>query len=1164
MKIFGKEINLNGKNRTIAIVVAVVMVAVLATAVFAGFFDDQRADITTIEFTKNAELLSDPSAIGLEFTNTVAEDVGSLFNDNDSTYESGIVIKSDGIKPGEKLYIHRENGAVKFDTNELEDSVSNAMAATTLGFRVITTHENVVAIVIAEKNDSSAKKVAEYPLTFNGTKYSGLYGADISLPISAPDYLKLKDNTVKVYFTVKDNVTVTKTSDILKISTPLDKTVLKEGVNSVERGTEASLIATVQAGKTVEAEVENGANVNVTPKDIDSSKTAWTYEVTVENVNGDTQINLSAMNKTVDVKFEGVLDETGKADKKNLCYSHTLNKRSVSDGKYEYGEQKNWGEAYSFVLVPDEGHEYPVVTYKVGRDGTANPVKQTNGTYIIPKLTDDTTITIAIAAAKTYHVSWTDVEGATIEIEKDGAVINNGQELPYDTELKMKIKLAAAYDKSKPNVSVNGRTVSMNDDNTYTIKVAGETTIGVSNIKLNTYEVKYVGGNNNAAYTTSLTASQNVVHNSSITFSLAAKPGYEEPVVNVVKTEHSEDKPTVNVSNINGNYTISGITEDITIQITPGQEKSYKLIGTVLGEGAEIAFSSSDEAENVSDGQIKHGKDLTVTVTVKEGYNWDNNVTVNGTNVNVTADANNAQASEKKYTYKIDQVTNDVNVVVSGLSAKTYTVSMPALVGGVANVTQQTVMHGGNCTFNIQLNNGYTVDDANLKAYVWDTANGKVVSNSDGDSVIFNAVTGSITITCHNVKGNGVLKFTNTSLDGIDNSFIRIIKVNASVPEANYTVTPVISNSNVQLSLQANPGYKINEAKVKEEKTNTDHVLSYAGNGLFTTTLTSVYSDLQVIDTIASPIVVNVTYATDPVQIGQFGSIPSTSSQPETYNVTNSIAASIYMPDPVLYNYYAVASNGGLTAEANGLRLTLDTTKFANNMYAEGSAAKYFKLNNIACNQNGLNVLGNNAIFIPDSFTHDDLNITVTANYIFESIDDRNIPFVAISAQPNGMSKSDNGVVTFRWTSTLTYDSSLSKDLTDALTLLNYKVDSYGFALGKQVGGSNITESAVRAWAKNAIIGADGNGNASVAYKYEYYDNTAHTIGIPGWVNYFCTATESKMNTPGTGSNIRCGWFWYRVNIGGTVYVHLVAAEPQTWNVGSSDPGFSGEFLPGI
>lgn len=377
--------------------------------------------------------------------------------------------------------------------------------------------------------------------------------------------------------------------------------------------------------------------------------------------NGDTY-TITGITEAKTVVVEGIVKKT---------FNVTLPSGAGFTAEAVGGATVKWGESFSFRVNVLAGYENLTVTVN-GATATA-----VDGVYTVADVTAVPTIEISVTL-RTFTV--------TAPATNVGYVFV-GETAPVGYGSNYTFTLTPAVGYRFTAVKNNGVTI-VGDGNTYTIEnVTGNIVITVEGVAKQTFNVTL---SENSGFTFSNAGETPVEYGNSYSFTLNLLTGYEKSAGFRVLVNGSTDGITAN----GDVYTIASVTETITVTVEGVVLKQYDV---TLPVGTGYTLTGLTKAD--------HGKTYTFTLTLDADYNKSKPVvTVNGNTV--TGDNG---------TYTIENVTEDLTIVVTGVVENTFEVTV-YLMGGNGTILD-TVLLTKNGTLNITVPSGKQV---NL-LYVGDT-----------------------------------------------------------------------------------------------------------------------------------------------------------------------------------------------------------------------------------------------------------------------------------------------------------------------------------------------------------------------------------------------------------------------------------------------------------
>ena len=339
---------------------------------------------------------------------------------------------------------------------------------------------------------------------------------------------------------------------------------------------------------------------------------------TISEVKGDVVISVNAQKKTCKITVDTTELGTGTTT-------------TAENGNVEYGT------LYTFYVTPKTGYGEA----KVYVDSSNTPIDPVNGTQYAVRITKETKITIVGASLNEYTVTLNKGVGFNYKFTKTS--------VEYSGTYTFDVIVDDAYSKSEPVVTVNNVVIDDTkaaESNVWTYEIPNVTEnkiVSVSGLQINTYKVTLNGG---VGYNFSSTDSTTVAYNGEFSFEVniddAHKKGTDFGVTATGGTL---------INNANGTYTISQITDDVTVSVNGVVDSTSKVVIT-SNEHAEVNVTSNNADA------IKYGGTVTFTVDVKSGYRIEN-VFVNGENMNAL-----------NGTYTVNNITSDITIDVVTVANK--------------------------------------------------------------------------------------------------------------------------------------------------------------------------------------------------------------------------------------------------------------------------------------------------------------------------------------------------------------------------------------------------------------------------------------------------------------------------------------------------------------
>ncbi len=239
---------------------------------------------------------------------------------------------------------------------------------------------------------------------------------------------------------------------------------------------------------------------------------------------------------------------------------------------------------------------------------------------------------------------------------------------------------------------------------------------------------------------------------------------YEKTAEFVVK--YSGDTiPETAITAVDGVYTITNITEDISISVVGVQEREFDITlpSSIAGVDSIAFLGSSDTTISVTN-EAK----TTIVVTISEGYTQSiEDITLDMTG----ADVARISAEGNVITYQISNVTSDIaatDIEIGGININTYTLTLPSqrdnyslIDGSGVSIGDMVVLeHGEDYAIHIVAAAGYDED----KSYVV-TINGEPTSVVD-DAIIIENISSDMVIAISGIDTLNTYSITYYDYDG--------------------------------------------------------------------------------------------------------------------------------------------------------------------------------------------------------------------------------------------------------------------------------------------------------------------------------------------------------------------------------------------------------------
>ncbi len=437
---------------------------------------------------------------------------------------------------------------------------------------------------------------------------------------------------------------------------------------------------------------------------------------TISEVKGDVVISVNAQKKTCKITV----------DTTELGIGTTT---TAENGNVEYGT------LYTFYVTPKTGYGEA----KVYVDSSNTPIDPVNGTQYAVRITKETKITIVGASLNEYTVTLNKGVGFNYKFTKTS--------VEYSGTYTFDVIVDDAYSKSEPVVTVNNVVIDDTkaaESNVWTYEIPNVTEnkiVSVSGLQINTYKVTLNGG---VGYNFSSTDSTTVAYNGEFSFEVNIDDAHKKGTDFGVTATGG-----ILINNANGTYTISQITDDVTVSVNGVVDSTSKVVIT-SNEHAEVNVTSNNADA------IKYGGTVTFTVDVKSGYRIEN-VFVNGENRNALNGI-----------YTVNNITSDVKIDVVTV-ANTLTVNYVSTEDHIFNETKEYTVE----TIQNVLNTQFDLNDCIVHSFKGWNYNGGVadaeslrdlISNND-DTVTLVA---EFSINSDETIANKLLELANTTKEQLE------------------------------------------------------------------------------------------------------------------------------------------------------------------------------------------------------------------------------------------------------------------------------------------------------------------------------------------------------------------------------------------------------------
>ncbi len=417
----------------------------------------------------------------------------------------------------------------------------------------------------------------------------------------------------------------------------------------------------------------------------------------------------------------------------------------------------------TFTVEPsDDSYEIKSVTATVGgKVAEVKPVESEANKYTILNVKGD--VVISVNAQKKML-------GVTVNTDemtgKATTTAANGK-VEYGTQYSFYVTPAEGHGNAKVYL-VNGETETLVNPVTvngtqYVVTITKDTVIKIVGADLNSYSVTL----NNGTGFVYQNAAPSVQHDKTYTFEVK------------VDADYNKSKPVVSVNNVviaatndgaDGvwKYEIKNVTENKVASVSGLQRNTYKV---TLQGGAGYNFSTNESTT------VEYNGSFTFRVDIMSGYKANNLVVKYGETF-VEPDTNG--------NYKIDEITDDITVTVSGVDLATSKIT--AIKEGNSKVTvtsgnEDSIAYNGYVTFTVKPEVGYRVENVFVNGERKDALDGTYrVNNITSDITIdvrtvVNTLTVNYVSTEKNHEINEIWTYDITNVDSkgvrtVDNSCI--------------------------------------------------------------------------------------------------------------------------------------------------------------------------------------------------------------------------------------------------------------------------------------------------------------------------------------------------------------------------------------------------------
>ncbi len=393
---------------------------------------------------------------------------------------------------------------------------------------------------------------------------------------------------------------------------------------------------------------------------------------------------------------------------------------------------------YFVQVLSSEGALVTVSTDKVEYDGTVllsiaidpdydtsyaklvvNTIEYSLDTTQLDHVKEDITINVIGLIKKQYTITVLSSIGATLHT-------NNTQVLIHDS-VSLTITILEGYDDQEIVLYCNGKEIVLDELEYEILDVTEDITLSLKDLKKKTFSIKIVGED----HVTLSSIPDSVEYGDCLSFTVSAQDGYDsaslQVFVNGLAIEKGEDEY----------YTIDSITENLTITFAIAKYETYDIVVEEV-EGVHYSLSATS---------VEYGKDVTMTVTIQEGYD----------DTDMQVYANGMLLASQNHTYLISNITSDITIVITNVKKLQYTMVLQNGTGYTIQALSSLVVdYHGSFAFKVTLEEGYEIDSV--------TYNGSILtSNTQGiyqkDDIEEDAI---IVVTVHQLTQNTVL-----NIDGI-------------------------------------------------------------------------------------------------------------------------------------------------------------------------------------------------------------------------------------------------------------------------------------------------------------------------------------------------------------------------------------------------------------
>lgn len=505
------------------------------------------------------------------------------------------------------------------------------------------------------------------------------------------------------------------------------------------------------------------------------------------------------------------------------------------------------GNSFKFCVDLVSGYSEADFIISVG----GNVLTPSGNTYTISNITSNCQITVSAATPETHIVSVTGATGVTVTPVASSFVVNSGANFQFTITANTGVNISAmVVTYSQEGGSITAITAV---ENVYTIEnVQGDIQIQISGVS---YTQKLIS-TSDTRFTIQPTNNSVCLVNygSNFVFKIVPNTGYSITGSIVVKANG------VTLTEANGQYTITNVTENQTITVDGGLTATKHTITLPTNSGCNITKTDGTNFTTNELANVQHGSTFSFKLAILDSHT--------GSCV-VKAGITTLTANDGVYSFVVN---GDTAITVSGLSLKQITITIPTVtgvqfksVGGTLLGGNVEVEYGGEFKFTV-----VTTDSLISSCIV--KVDGTQINAASGVYTISN-ITADKQITVDVTREMPYTVNTINPLRGA--SFVMGSRTGNLGEEFNFGVKVDSKYSFDQISVSTTAGTitKSNSVSNSDGSTTVNFVLNYSATGAYAQNVTlSVenvyfeynfivdYSELELTDTVYSDLPQVMTY----------------------------------------------------------------------------------------------------------------------------------------------------------------------------------------------------------------------------------------------------------------------------------------------------------------